>query len=478
MPREVIETAMRALIVGLGSVGRRHARNWAALAPQLGLGELLVCRQANRPLPEPLDVEFREFFDMDAALAARPDVVLVTNPTNLHVVTAQRAVECGAHVLVEKPLGHALDGVADLLATAETSGKVLTVGYNLRFHPSLQRLRSLLRSGAIGRPLSVRAEMGEYLPDWHPWEDYRSGYAAQRAMGGGPVLTFSHELDALCWLFGAPRAVTAVAHRSGLLEVDTEDVAEMVLEFEDGPLVSIHMDYLRRPPRRFIEVVGEDGVLRWEFNANRLLWYVPATREWRVEEGDPRFERNVMFVNELQDFVEQVRGRNPSFVNDFHDFVDNESDGSRDASAAPGGHGAAAATGEPGTSAAIGTAATGTAATGNAATRFSATTGEHDPPAAPGKPGTSAAPGSAATGEHGKAAARASAATRGLAATGEPGNAAARSIAATGEQGAAVLAIALAALRSAAEGVRVDFACEPEAVKKWLKTLTETLTTP
>jgi predicted dehydrogenase len=174
-------------------------------------------------------------------------------------------------------------------------------------------------------------------------------------MGGGPVLTFSHELDAVCWLFGAPRAVTAVAHRSGSLEVDTEDVAEMVLEFEDGPLASVHVDYLRRPPRRFIEVVGEDGLLRWEFHAHRLLRYVPSTREWRVEEGDPRFERNLMFVHELQDFV--------------------------------------------------------------------------------GKTGSRA------------------------------------SIGATGEQGAAVLAIALAALRSAAQEQRVDLACEPPQVQTWLKTL-------
>ncbi|HYW88505.1 MAG TPA: Gfo/Idh/MocA family oxidoreductase, partial [Chloroflexota bacterium] len=124
---------MRALIVGLGSIGRRHARNWAALAA----GEVWVCRQANRPQPEPLAIALREFHDLDEALAARPDAVIVTNPTSLHIETGCAALRVGAHVLVEKPLGHRLDAVSDLLTAA--NGSVLMVGYNLRFMPGLQR---------------------------------------------------------------------------------------------------------------------------------------------------------------------------------------------------------------------------------------------------------------------------------------------------------------------------------------------------
>jgi predicted dehydrogenase len=341
---------VRALIVGLGSIGRRHARNWAALAA----GEVWVCRQANRPQPEPLGIAVREFHDLDEALAARPDAVLVTNPTSLHIETACAALRAGADVLVEKPLGHRLDAVSDLLTAA--NGSVLMVGYNLRFMPGLQRQRHLLQTGAIGKPLSVRAEVGEYLPDWHPWEDYRHSYSAKQALGGGPVLTFSHELDAVCWLLGAPAALTGVARRVSDLDVDTEDVAELILEFVSGTLASVHVDYLRRPQRRGIEIIGEEGVLRWEYDADRLWHYLPATHEWRVEEGDPRATRNDGFLNELRDFRGRIDG---------------------------------------------------------------------DPPG--------------------------------------PG--------ATGEQGAAILAIALAALRSSAEGRRVDLCDEPAPVQEWLKHL-------
>jgi predicted dehydrogenase len=289
---------MRALVVGLGSIGRRHARNWAAL----GLGEVLVCRQTQRPLPAPLGIDVREFNALDEALEARPEVVLVTNPTSMHLETACRAVAAGAHVLVEKPLSHTLDGVNRLLDTE----RVVMVGYNLRFHPGLGRLRSLVHGGAIGRPVSVRAEVGEYLPDWHPWEDYRSSYSARKALGGGPLLTFSHELDTVYWLFGLPNGVTAVARHVSQLEIDTEDVAEVILDYAAGPLVSVHVDYVRRPTRRTLEVVGEEGVLRWEYDANRVLRYAPATREWTIEEGDPRFERNEMFTAELRDLVGRI----------------------------------------------------------------------------------------------------------------------------------------------------------------------------
>jgi predicted dehydrogenase len=297
---------VRALIVGLGSIGRRHARNWAAL----GLGEVWVCRQQGAEQPEPLGVEARVFTDLDKALAAGPEVVIVANPTSLHVATARRAVEAGAHVLAEKPLGHTLDGVAELLREAAARQRVLMVGYNLRFHPGLLRLRELLRAGAIGRPLAARFEVGEYLPGWHPWEDYRHGYAARRDLGGGAILTLSHELDTACWLLGRPRRLTCLASRSGVLELDTEDVAEITLQF-DSALASVHMDYLRRPARRMAEITGEDGVLHWEEQSNQLLVYAPAARAWRLEEGNPRFSRNDLFLAELRSFADGVSGSAP-----------------------------------------------------------------------------------------------------------------------------------------------------------------------
>ena len=122
------------------------------------------------------------------------------------------------------------------------------------------------------------------------------------------MLTFSHELDALCWLLGPPTRVTALAAHASSLEIDTEDVAEIALQFQSGALGSIHVDYVRRPPKRSIELVGEAGVLRWEYAEHRVVQYAAANRQWRVEEGDPRFERNQMYLDELRHFAACVRG--------------------------------------------------------------------------------------------------------------------------------------------------------------------------
>jgi predicted dehydrogenase len=156
--------------------------------------------------------------------------------------------------------------------------------------------------------VSARAEVGEYLPEWHPWEDYRQSYSAQRTLGGGAVLTFSHELDSVCWLFGAPQRVTAIAAHASSLEMDAEDVAEIVLQFPGGPIASVHVDFVRRPQSRTLEVVGEEGVLRWEPNDNRVRRFVPAAGRWVVEEGDSGFARNNMYVEELEQFIQSVRG--------------------------------------------------------------------------------------------------------------------------------------------------------------------------
>jgi predicted dehydrogenase len=299
--------ALTALIVGLGSIGRRHARNWSTL----GLGPVWVCRQTDNPQPETVDVQ-RTFTDLAEALAAGPDVVFVTNPTHLHVVTALAAVRAGCHILVEKPLGASLDGVVELLREAHDRGRHVMVGYDFRFHPGLARMRDLLQQGAIGRPLSSRAEMGEYLPGWHPWEDYRQSYAARREMGGGPVLTLSHELDSVCWLLGQPTEVLCATANTGALEIDTEEVAEILLRFPDDVLASVHVDYLRRPPQRTIEVTGSEGILRWEYEANRLLVYAPGTREWRIEQGRPTFDRNDMFLDQTRAVAARIRGANQS----------------------------------------------------------------------------------------------------------------------------------------------------------------------
>ena len=177
---------MRFLICGLGSIGQRHLRNLRALGQQ----DIVLWRTGLGTLPaddlEGIPVEP----DLMTALERwQPDAAVVANPSALHVEAAVPAARAGCHIFIEKPVSDRLEGLEDLRAALAVGGGEVLVGFQYRFDPGLIRARELLHGGTIGRPLSARAHWGEYLPDWHPWEDYRRSYAARADLGGGAALT-------------------------------------------------------------------------------------------------------------------------------------------------------------------------------------------------------------------------------------------------------------------------------------------------
>lgn len=297
-------SVVKLLVAGVGSIGRRHLRNLR----QIGAGDLLVYRTTRRPAPE-LDGTIGVFGSLEEALEQKPDAVFITNPTSLHVPTALTAARRGCHLFIEKPLSHSLDGVAELAETVENAGLVVLVGCNLRFHPLLRRARELLCDGAIGRVTGARLEVGEYLPDWHPGENYRTGYSARRDLGGGVILTLIHELDYAYWLFGDVEHVYAVAGRQSGLEIDVEDTADILLGSRAGVTINIHMDYIQRPPTRTLQVTGEGGTLRWDYHRGQLAVYSVRTKAWQEWSDPPGFERNQMFLDEVSHFLECLAGR-------------------------------------------------------------------------------------------------------------------------------------------------------------------------
>ena len=187
---------------------------------------------------------------LEAGLSEKPDVTFVCNPSSLHVPVALAALGAGSHVFVEKPLSNSMNNVDALIAEAERTGLVAYLGSQFRFHPAVKDLQRSLEAGGIGRVLAVRAVVGEYLPNFHRYEDYRSMYAARRDLGGGVVLTQIHELDYLSLLFGTPRRVFAIGGHLSKLEVDVEDVVAVLLDCgtSERPLpISVQMDYVQRP---------------------------------------------------------------------------------------------------------------------------------------------------------------------------------------------------------------------------------------
>ena len=177
------------------------------------------------------------------------------------------------------------------------------VGYQLRFHPCYKLLKKLISEGVIGKLLSVHAEVGEYLPDWHKYEDYRQMYASRKDLGGGVVLSQIHEIDYLYDLFGMPDRVAALGGHLSELEIDVEDNVDVLLEmsFKGKCLpVSLHMDYIQRPPSRGCKIIGELGKIAMDLAGLKVIVEVPG-KEKEIHDFS-RLERNQLFIDEIDHF--------------------------------------------------------------------------------------------------------------------------------------------------------------------------------
>lgn len=227
---------MKALVIGYGSIGSRHAR----LLAELGCATAVVTR---RPIDFPI-----VYPELGSALSGhRPDYVVIASPTNQHHETLSNlaTAEFSGRVLVEKPL------FGNSLPLPISRFQNLSVAYNLRFHPVIQRLRNLVVGETI---LSVQAYVGQYLPDWRPGTNYRQSYSASAAQGGGALRDLSHELDYLVWLFGSWKSVTALGGHVSPLEIDSDDLFVLLMQTERCPVVSVQVSYLDRVARRRIVV--------------------------------------------------------------------------------------------------------------------------------------------------------------------------------------------------------------------------------
>jgi len=295
---------MKYLIAGLGSIGRRHFRNLIAL----GERDILLYRTYHSTLPDDELAGFPVVTDLESALSYQPQAVIVANPTALHLEVAIPAARAGCQILLEKPISNSMEGVSELARAVEQGGGQVLVGFQYRFHPSLIQASHYLKEGVIGRPLSIRAVYGEYLPNMHPWEDYRQSYSSRKDLGGGVILTLCHPLDTMRWMIGEVQELWAFVGKLNYMELNVEDTAEIGLRFATGAVGSLHLDYYQRPPAHYLVIVGDQGILRWN-NANGVLQIYHADLGKMETFPPPRgFGRNDMFLAEMRHFMAVVRG--------------------------------------------------------------------------------------------------------------------------------------------------------------------------
>ncbi|MEZ4900554.1 MAG: Gfo/Idh/MocA family oxidoreductase [Spirosomataceae bacterium] len=292
------------LLIGAGSIGERHI----GVLQSLGYQNLHVYRQRMLPLRHIPTDSIRSFTDFNKIDHIKPYAAVICTPTAQHLPQTLACVERGIHLLVEKPLSHHPFDKAALAAAAHQTHALVQVAYMLRYHPLMQHLKALIESRRFGNLLSFSTYWGEYLPHWHPWEDYRTSYAARKELGGGVALTLSHDLDIVSWLVGSlPTHWQKTFNFRSNLEVEVEAGASFLLEYAEGVTGVVQLNYYQKIPRRTYDFVFDEAIVHFDYFHNKMIVQTEVNTETICE---PNFERNDMFRQQTIDFLNNTQSEN------------------------------------------------------------------------------------------------------------------------------------------------------------------------
>jgi len=293
------------LVVGSGSIGKRHARNLHALGCRISSIDPRNDRLAELAAETPVEGQFATVEDALRAGTAY-DGAVIGSPPSVHVAQTIVCLQARMPVLLEKPVAPTLEAATRLTDAARATAVPVLLGYTWRWWPPLRRVRELLGAQAIGPLRHVQFHMSAHLADWHPWERYQDFFMASRALGGGALLDESHWIDLALWLFGLPAALSARVEKLSDLAIDSDDNVDMLMVYPDNLRINVHLDIYGRPHEKFIRFVGEGGTLLWSADPNRVSVGHESIGWTSVE--DFTCERNDMFVAVVEEFLDVLGG--------------------------------------------------------------------------------------------------------------------------------------------------------------------------
>lgn len=296
----------RFLIIGCGSIGKRHVGNLLSLGVQD-----IIAFDTQTPRREETKKRFHipVLNSLEETWQHKPEIAVIAVPTSLHVPLASEAAKHGCHLFIEKPLSHTMEGVDELLELVKEQKLITLVGCNMRFLLGTIQVKSLIDEGTIGKVVAAQFEAGQYLPDWHPWEDYREMYSARSELGGGVILDAIHEIDLIHWMLGRVEAIACFAGKLSHLEIDTEDTAAILLRFANGAIGELHLDYVQRPYSRSCHIIGEEGTILWDFYERQVKFYSAKTGGWQTFPQKPDYDINEMYIEEMKHFLNCLEGK-------------------------------------------------------------------------------------------------------------------------------------------------------------------------
>lgn len=292
----------KILCISLGSIGRRHLRNARKLLPGAKIAVWRQHTKGDARVPEGADAMLKS---LEEAVAFAPDAVIVSSPATEHLANASAFLDRQVPIFLEKPLAASSDGVEAFAARCRASKGFIMVGYVLRFLPALHAMKRRIADGTLGDVYTGHIQVGQWLPDWRPDADYRTGVSAQAKLGGGALLELSHEIDYTTWLFGWPRSLLCSTAKLSPLEIDVEDSAQLLLEYADKRIL-VQLDFLQRVATMAVQLVGSKGTLYADLVKEELRLVTPEAPGGKPVDAEKLPNGNDLYLRQFDFFFQQA----------------------------------------------------------------------------------------------------------------------------------------------------------------------------
>ena len=298
---------MKVSVFGSGSIGLRHLTNLIKLKKELKISSIFSYDTKNK---KSFLVESKKFvFTQNLKQAAENcDVAFICVPTHLHNQTINKILKyTKCHFYIEKPLSSEIKDCLKTLNKIKQTKKKVGVGYMLVNHPVILKVQSLIKQKAIGKIIFAKAECGFYLPNWHPWEDYRKFYMAHKKQGGGVLLDTSHEINYLQRLFGEVKSIQGIVGKFSNLEITSDDLALSILKFKNNIIGHVHLDLLQFEKSRTFKIIGTKGVIEGCFSKNTLKIYDNLKKKYFVK--NIKYNFNNIYYTQLRQFWALIKNK-------------------------------------------------------------------------------------------------------------------------------------------------------------------------
>ncbi len=284
---------MKILIIGLGSIARKHIFSLRKINSDT---EIYALRRSIAKEEKGI----KHIYSFKEIKELKPNFIIISNPTNRHQETLKQIYELNIPLFIEKPLFEIISKDGDRLVEKVIQNNLTYIACNLRFHKGLIKMKSLLKDRCIEE---VNVYCGSYLPDWRPNINYKNTYSANREQGGGVHIDLIHELDYLYWIFGEPIKTKSTFSNVSSLNISAYDYANYLWSYEKFN-ANVVLNYYRKDTKRTFEVLTDEGTYLLDLIENEI-WLNKEKIYFEAQEGMELYEAQMKF------FIEEImNGRN------------------------------------------------------------------------------------------------------------------------------------------------------------------------